>query len=174
MTCRLSVYMLIYMNLEHLLKLIPSECQTYFSNCFSYDFTLTLWDEKPHNRQPDSRCIKYKRNKSISHYKIRVESRRISIESKSLKFLTGVAGRGRTPGGEGRRTEDFLRLRPPQGRKRTADRQLFVSSGQRWTPDRGLVRLKHGFGRRTGKISKKNGRRRTPDEVRPASPVSRD
>ena len=146
MTCRLPVYMLIYMNLEQLLKLIPSKCQTYFSNCFSYDFTLTLWDEKPHNRQPVSRCIKYKRNKSISHYKIRVESRRISIESESLKFLTGVAGRGRTPGVEGRRTEDFLRLRPPQGRKRTADRLTFVRSGR---GSGELVRLKDGFGRRT-------------------------
>ena len=54
---------------------------------------------------------------------------------------TAVLGRRRTPDGEGRRTEDFLRLRPPQGRIWTADRQLFVSSGQRRTPDGDFVRL---------------------------------
>ena len=85
-------------------------------------------------------------------------------------MVTAVQGRRRTPDGEGRRTEAFLRLRPPQGRKRTADRQLFVSSGQRRTLDGGVrppqERIQtadaktfpkrteaDGFGRRTDKFS---------------------
>ena len=62
----------------------------------------------------------------------------ILVMSRGRGTRTAVLGRRRTPDGEGRRTEDFLRLRPPQGRKRTADRQLFVSSGQRRTPDGGV------------------------------------
>ena len=56
---------------------------------------------------------------------------------------TAVPGRRRTPDGEVRRTEDFLRLRPPQGRKRTADRLTLVRSG-RWRTRDGGVRPPQG------------------------------
>ena len=52
------------------------------------------------------------------------------VQTRGRGTGTAVLGRRRTPDGEGRRTEDFLRLRPPQGRKRTADRIAFVRSGR--------------------------------------------
>ena len=51
---------------------------------------------------------------------------RTGISDRGRGTGTAVLGRRRTPDGEGQQAEDFLRLRPPQGRKRTADRLTFV------------------------------------------------
>ena len=57
----------------------------------------------------------------------------------SIPFRPGVAERGRpSRDEERRRTENFFRLRPPQGRERTADRLTFVRSGRRRTRDGGV------------------------------------
>ena len=66
------------------------------------------------------------------------ENYELLIHTRGRGTGTAVLGRRRTPDGEGRRTEDFLRLRPPKGRKRTADRLTFVRSGRRRTPDGGV------------------------------------
>ena len=68
---------------------------------------------------------------------------------------TAVLGRRRTPDGEGRRADNFLRLRPPEGRKRRANRQLLSQANRGGRRTGEFVRPKDGFGRRTGKISKK-------------------
>ena len=73
---------------------------------------------------------------------LQINDLRLQISQENNETVLSNRGRGTNTAvlRERRAMEDFLRVRPPQGRKRTADRLSFLRSGRRRTASKGRLR----------------------------------